>query len=172
MIMPRGQELMMPVNPLFIALTLIVALALNMLPWGGWVWMPDWLLLVLAFWGVHQSGKVGMGIGFFMGLCMDVHQSALLGQHAMSYLLMMFACSLASRRLLWFNAVIQAGHMLPLFVLAHGVEVVVRMLAGGVFPGLWTLAAPLIETLLWPIASWMLLAPQRRPPDRDSNRPL
>ena len=35
MIMPRGQELMMPVNPLFIALTIIVALALNMLPWGG-----------------------------------------------------------------------------------------------------------------------------------------
>jgi len=25
---------------------------------------------------------------------------------------------------------------------------------------------------LWPLASWMLLAPQRRPPDRDENRPL
>jgi rod shape-determining protein MreD len=26
--------------------------------------------------------------------------------------------------------------------------------------------------LLWPLASWVLLAPQRRPPDRDQNRPL
>ncbi|MBF9267179.1 rod shape-determining protein MreD, partial [Acidovorax cattleyae] len=31
---------------------------------------------------------------------------------------------------------------------------------------------PAIEALLWPLASWVLLAPQRRPPDRDENRPL
>lgn len=172
MIMPRGQELMMPVNPLFIALTIIVALALNMLPWGGWVWMPDWLMLVLAFWGVNQSSKVGMGIGFALGLCMDVHQSALLGQHALSYVLLMFACRMASRRLLWFNPVTQAAQMSLIFLLVHTLEVGVRMLAGGVFPGPWALAAPVIETLLWPFASWVLLAPQRRPPDRDSNRPL
>lgn len=172
MIMPRGQELLMPVKPLFIALSIIIALALNMLPWGGWAWMPDLLLVVLAFWGVHQSGRVGMTTGFVLGLCMDVHQSALLGQHALSYVLMMFACRMASRRLRWFNVLIQAGHMLPLFVLAHGVAVLVRMVAGGIFPGPQTLVAPLIETLLWPLASWLLLAPQRRPPDRDSNRPL
>jgi len=29
-----------------------------------------------------------------------------------------------------------------------------------------------LEALLWPLASWVLLAPQRRPPDRDQNRPL
>ena len=172
MIMPRGQELMMPVNPLFIALTIVVALALNMLPWGGWVWMPDWLLLVLAFWGVHQSGKVGMGIGFFLGLSMDVHQSALLGQHALSYVLLMFACRQASRRVLWFNVLIQAMYMAPIFVMSHAVEVVVRMVAGGIFPGPWMLVAPVIEALLWPVASWILLAPQRRPPDQDDNRPL
>ena len=134
--------------------------------------MPDWLMLVLAFWGVHQSGKVGMGVGFVLGLCMDVHQSALLGQHALSYVLLMFACRLMSRRMLWFNALIQAGHMLPLFIGAHAIEVLVRVAAGGVFPGPWALAAPLIETVLWPIASWILLAPQRRPPDRDGSRPL
>lgn len=172
MIMPRGQELMMPVNPLFIAMTIIVALALNMLPWGGWVWMPDWLILVLAFWGVHQSARVGMGVGFFLGLCMDVHQSALLGQHALSYVLLMFACRMGSRRLLWFNVWIQAMHMAPVFLMVHAVEVVVRMVAGGIFPGPWALVAPVIETLLWPLASVILLAPQRRPPDRDSNRPL
>lgn len=172
MIMPRGQELMMPVNPLFIALTIIVALSLNMLPWGGWIWMPDWLMLVLAFWAVHQSTKVGMGIAFFLGLCMDVHQSALLGQHALSYVLLVFACQMASRRLRWFNPLIQAVQIAPLFLLAHAIEVLVRMAAGGIFPGPQALIAPLIEALLWPLASWLLLAPQRRPPDRDSNRPL
>jgi rod shape-determining protein MreD len=28
------------------------------------------------------------------------------------------------------------------------------------------------EVLLWPVATWLLLAPQRRPPDPDKNRPL
>jgi len=32
--------------------------------------------------------------------------------------------------------------------------------------------APLLETLIWPLASGLLLAPQRRPPDQDENRPL
>ena len=32
--------------------------------------------------------------------------------------------------------------------------------------------APALEALLWPVANFMLLAPQRRPPDRDKNRPL
>ena len=62
--------------------------------------------------------------------------------------------------------------MLPLLAAAHAVELLVRMASGGIFPGLALLAAPLIETLLWPLASWILLAPQRRPPDRDENRPL
>lgn len=172
MIMPRGQELMMPVNPLFIAFSIIVALALNMLPWGGWIWMPDWLMLVMAFWAVHQPSRVGMGMGFFLGLCMDVHQSALLGQHALSYVVLMFACRLASRRLLWFNALTQAMQMAPVFLVAHAVEVMARMVGGGIFPGPWALIAPAVEAVLWPVASWMLLAPQRRPPDRDSNRPL
>jgi rod shape-determining protein MreD len=29
-----------------------------------------------------------------------------------------------------------------------------------------------IETLLWPVVSALLLAPQRRAPDSDENRPL
>ena len=34
MIMPRGQQLLLPVNPLFIVVSLLAALALNMLPLG------------------------------------------------------------------------------------------------------------------------------------------
>ena len=62
--------------------------------------------------------------------------------------------------------------MLPLFALAHAVSLVVRLAVGGMWPGWALLLAPLIEALLWPLASWILLAPQRRPPDRDDHRPL
>jgi rod shape-determining protein MreD len=62
--------------------------------------------------------------------------------------------------------------VLPLFALAHGVELTIRLLAGGAFPGWLMLLAPVIESLLWPVVSILLLVPQRRAPDRDQNRPL
>jgi rod shape-determining protein MreD len=34
------------------------------------------------------------------------------------------------------------------------------------------LLAPAFEALLWPVATVVLLAPQRRAPDPDQNRPL
>jgi rod shape-determining protein MreD len=66
----------------------------------------------------------------------------------------------------------QAAQVFPLFVVAHGVELVLRMLVGGSFPGFWLLLAPVLEAGLWPLACVFLLAPQRRAPNPDANRPL
>lgn len=172
MIMPKGQQLLLPVNPAFIVASLVAALALNMLPLGRVVWTPDWVMVLLAFWGMHQPQRVGMGIAFAMGLCVDVHQSALLGQHALVYCGLMFAVHLSHRRLLWFGPLGQAPQLLPLFFGAHAVELLIRIAGGGLMPGWEGLAAPLLETAIWPLATWLLLAPQRRPPDQDDNRPL
>ena len=172
MIMPRGQPLLLPVNPWFIALSILLALMFNLLPLGRGVWLPDMLLLVLVFWGVHEPGKVGMAWAFVLGLCMDVHQSALLGQHALAYTCVMWGAHWMHRRLSWLSVWEQALHMLPLFVFAHALQWLVRMLSGGESPGWELLFSPLLETALWPLASWVLLAPQRRPPDNDANRPL
>ncbi len=172
MIMRSGQQLLLPANPLFIWGSLIVALLLNMLPLGRVPWMPDFLALVLVFWNVHQPLRVGIGLAFMFGLAMDVHQTALLGQHALSYTALSFFAALIQRRLLWFKVPSQAVQVLPLFFAAHGVELIIRMLGGGIFPGWILLMAPLLETLLWPVASVLLLVPQRRAPDPDENRPL
>ena len=109
---------------------------------------------------------------FAFGLLMDVHDGAVLGQHALAYTLLSFFAITIHRRLLWFTVPSQALQILPLFFAAHAVSLIVRMIAGGMFPGWEILLAPAIEALLWPIATWLLLAPQRRPPDRDENRPL
>ena len=173
MIMSRGSDqLLLPVNPLFIALSLAAATALEMLPVGRHAASPDLLALVLVFWNVHQPLRVGVGLGFALGLVMDVHQGAVLGQHALAYTLLSFFAVAIHRRLLWFSLPTQALHILPLFAAAHLVSLAARMLVGGMFPG-WTLMlAPLAESLLWPVVVWVLLAPQLRAPDPDKNRPL
>jgi rod shape-determining protein MreD len=101
-----------------------------------------------------------------------VHQGALLGQHAFAYTLLSFVAITIHRRLLWFGVIEQALQILPVFVAVHGVSLAVRMLAGGMFPGWWLLLAPVFEALLWPLVTLLLLAPQRRAPDPDQNRPL
>ncbi len=173
MIMPRGSDqLLLPVNPLFILFTLLTALALNVLPLGRVPAMPDWLAVVLVFWSVHQPRRVGVGVAFVFGLLMDVHQGALLGQHALSYALLVFFAIAVHRRLLWFSLPEQALQIAPLFVASHLVSLAVRMMAGGMFPGWTVLLAPVFEALLWPVAVLLMLAPQRRAPDPDANRPL
>lgn len=172
MIMPQGQQLLLPANPVFIWGSLLAALLLNMLPLGRVPWMPDFLALVLVFWSVHQPQRVGIGASFVFGLCMDVHEAALLGQHAWSYTALSFFAITIHRRLLWFSVPSQALQVLPLFAAAHAIELAIRMMSGGLFPG-WAVAfAPFIEAILWPVVSVILLAPQRRAPDRDKNRPL
>ena len=140
MIMRPGQALLLPVNPLFIALSLLVALALNMLPIGPVAAMPDLLALVLVFWNVHQPRRVGMVLAFVFGLVMDVHSAALLGQHALAYTLLAFGALSIHRRLLWFSVPVQALQVLPLFLAAQLVTLLVRLVAGDAFPGLVTVA--------------------------------
>jgi rod shape-determining protein MreD len=173
MIMPRGSDqLLLPVNPFFIGSTLLAALAVNLVPLGRAPAFPDFLALVLVFWNVHQPRRVGVGWAFLFGLTMDVHEGALLGQHALAYTLLSFGAITIHRRLLWFGIAEQAVQVLPLFFGAHLVSLAVRMAAGGMFPGWALLLAPVAEALLWPLAVLLLLAPQRRAPDPDKNRPL
>jgi rod shape-determining protein MreD len=173
MIMPRGSnQLLLPVNPLFIAFTLALACGFNMLPTGRMAGMPDVLAVALVFWTVYQPRRVGVGVAFVLGLVMDVHQGALLGQHALAYTGLGFVATIVHRRLLWFGVVEQALQILPLFFAAHLVSLAVGLLAGGMFPGWWLLLAAPLEALLWPLAMLVLLAPQRRAPDPDQNRPL
>lgn len=172
MIMRPGQQLLLPANPLFIWSSLLVAMVVSMLPLGRVAWMPDVLALVLVFWSVHQPLRVGMGAAFLFGIAMDVHQAALLGQHALAYTALSFFAITIHRRLLWFTVPSQAVQVLPLFAAAHAIELAIRMIAGGLWPGAISLLAPVIESLLWPVVSVILLAPQRRAPDPDENRPL
>lgn len=172
MIMRPGQQLLLPANPVFIWSSLLLALLVNTLPLGRTAWMPDFLALVLVFWSVHQPLRVGIVAAFVFGLAMDVHQAALLGQHALAYTALSFCAITIHRRLLWFTVPSQALQVLPLFFTAHAIELAIRLMAGGIFPGITVFLAPLIEALLWPVVSVLLLVPQRRAPDPDENRPL
>jgi len=172
MIMRPGKLLLLPASPWFIWGSLVVSLLVNMLPLGRTPWMPDLLALVLVFWNVHQPLRIGIATAFAFGLAMDVHQTALLGQHALAYTALSYFAITIHRRLLWFTVPSQAVQVLPLFAAAHAISLAIRLSADGGFPGWSLLLAPVLEAALWPVATIVLLAPQRRAPDPDNTRPL
>jgi rod shape-determining protein MreD len=174
---PQGraspQVILRPVNGLFILATLVVALLLNLLPWGNWHWVPDFLAITLMFWISREPRLVGFGIAFLCGLLMDVHDGTVLGEHALSYVILAYAANLLSRRLPSFDLPSQALHIWPVFLGAQLVAILVRGFFGGYFPSLLTvLIAPTLQALLWPMVTWLMLAPQRTPLNIDQNRPL
>ena len=179
MIMRQGQLLLLPANPLLhlgqsdrwpSRSTCCSTLAV----WGRAAWAPDLLALALVFWGVHQPQRMGMGVCF----CLRSADGRAPGQRCSVSMLWPMRC-LVSLRLspstvgCSGSAVsTQAMQILPLLAAAHAVVLAVRMMVGGHFPGWSMLLAPFLEAALWPLATLLLLLPQRRAPDPDANRPL
>ena len=173
MIMSRREALLLPVSPWFVALSLLMSLLLSMLlGMSQALWLPDVLAVSIFFWGIHQPRRVGMATAFILGLWMDVQHSALLGQHALSYVVLSYCAFSMHRRLLWFPIKEQMLQILPFFILAEAIGLLIRLSTGDDFPGWAMLLSPFIETLLWPVANFILLAPQRRAHDPDANRPI
>jgi rod shape-determining protein MreD len=133
--------------------------------------VPDFVALVLVFWSIHQPLKVGIGVAFAMGLVMDVHDAIYLGENALAYTLLSYFAITIHRRVLWFHPVTQCLHVFPLFV-CTGLQTGVRLLIApeAHFPGWLYFSQSLVTTLLWPVATLILLAPQRRAIDKDHTR--
>jgi rod shape-determining protein MreD len=166
------EYLLLPANRAFIAFTLAVAFILNLFPWGRWMGVPDFLALVLVFWNVHQPRLVGLGIAFIFGLLMDIHNGALLGEHALAYSILSYGATSLHRRVPWFGTIGQMAHVLPLFLIAQVSTLVVRLAVGAKMPGWWYFLESFVAILLWPLVERMLLAPQRRAVARDVTRPI
>ncbi len=164
--------LLLPVKPWFIWFSLLVAGLLNLAPWGRLPGVPDFLALVLVFWAIHQPLRVGISAAFLFGLLMDVHDGALLGQHALAYTVLSYFAITLHRRVQSFGPVMQALHLLPLFLFAQLLAVGVRAWVEGEWAGYGWLLEVAVTTALWPAAHWLLLAPQRQPHERDEIRPI
>ena len=105
-----SSRILLPVRPGFIWFSLALGLLLNFLPTAHWPGVPDWVALVLTFWCIRESRYVGMGWAFALGLCMDVADGAVLGQHAFAYVLLAYTATRQARRILWFPLAQQAIH--------------------------------------------------------------
>ena len=167
----RSNRLLRPARPWFVYMSLFIALMLNYAPFG-YRPIPDWVALVLIFWCIREPMLIGMGAGVFLGILVDVGQGTVMGQHALAYVILAFTANALARRVMWFPALLQALHVLPMLVAAQALMVGVRMFAGDEFPGWDHFLASAVGAALWLPLTYLLLLPQFQPIDRDENRPI
>ena len=155
------EEIILPAKGWFIILSLMVGLFLNLLPVQGDLLMlrPDFVALVLLFWGTYQPQRVGISIAFAMGLLMDVGNGSMFGQHALAYSVMIFIALLLRRRLHIFGLLKQAPQIGLLLLFAQFIMLLTELLKRADFPGWHYFLASFTGMLLGPLISLLLKMP-------------
>jgi len=161
--MARSEEILRPVKPPFVLLTLFIALLANIVPLApvATALRPDLLALVLLYWCIREPRYVGVGTAWFVGLVMDVADATLFGQHALAYAVLAYAADYFRRRVLRFPLWQQAVQVAALLGLCASIVLLVRIVGGAPLPR-WTYAVPpVVGALMWPLLSVLLQFPQR-----------
>jgi len=162
--------LKLPASVGLVFFSLVVAFLLSILPWSG-TWLlarPDFVILVLIFWAVHEPRSIGQGVAFALGLLMDVSDSMLLGQHAFAYVIAIFGTQVLRVRILTFGLGEQTLHVLAIMGVTSSVMLLLNLLLGADFPGIAYFISPVVTALLWGPVNWLLYMPVVRRRRRDS----
>lgn len=143
--------------------TFVAALVLTVVPLPDdlRILRPDWVLLVLIYWCMALPQRVGVGIGWLLGLFTDVLTGALLGQHALAYSLVAFLTLKLHQRLRLYPLWQQALSMLVLLALGQLLMLWINGIVGRPIHS-WLYWMPsLTGALLWPFV-FLLLRGLRR----------
>lgn len=146
-----------------IFLSLVVALLLTTLPLPEQMRLlrPDWVLLVLIYWSMALPHRIGVGIGWFMGLLNDVLTGMLLGQHALAYSLVIYLTLKLHQRLRLYPLWQQALSILVLLTLGQLLLLWINGMIGRPIHS-WLYWMPsVLGALLWPLI-FVLLRGLRR----------
>lgn len=146
-----------------ILMTFALSLILTILPLPGWAeeLRPQWVTLTVIYWAMALPQRVSIGVGWFLGLLLDVVFDALLGQHALALALVAFFTSQLHQRIRIFP-VLQQAIVVFVFCLIYALTILWIKGITGIAPNLWHFVIPCITSaIIWP-AIFIFLRQVRR----------
>ncbi|WP_242470656.1 rod shape-determining protein MreD [Thiocystis violacea] len=145
-------------------LTLTLALYLTVLPMPAWPmdYRPQWVVLVVLFWCFAAPERMGVFLGFLIGLMLDVLTGTLLGQHALGLSVTAYLAIVLRPRIRIFP-IWQQTFLVSLILLAERLLTLwVIGATGQPMPPVTYWISPLVGLSLWPLMAWLLLPFERR----------
>jgi rod shape-determining protein MreD len=146
-----------------IFITFIIALFLTVIPLPDWAALlrPEWAALFLIYWAIALPHRVGVGIGWILGIFVDILRGAVFGQHAFALLIIAYLALKLHQRIrvypLWQQS-------LSILVLVTLYQLLLLWINGviGKPASSWTYWLPAFSSMLmWP-AVYVVLRSLRR----------
>ena len=153
-----------PLRWFWILVSFIVALLLTLMPLPTWLNMlqPQWVGLFLLYWTIAIPTCVSIGCAFVLGLCLDVLNNTLLGEHAFALVIVVFFANKWHQQIRLFP--------LPQQTLAAGIFTLVYLILLFFIQGLqgiaiqqgWTYwLSAITSPIVWPVVFGVLRAYRR-----------
>jgi len=136
-------------NGLVIVITLIIAMLLMLVPMPDIAryFRPEWVVLTLVYWAMALPHRVSIGMGWLVGLLMDVMMGGTLGIMAFSYAFAVYLIARFHLQLRQYPLWQQALTILSVVVVVHLISVVTSKVEST-----WLIWMPVLtSTLLWPV---------------------
>jgi len=82
-------------------LTIIIAFMLTLIQLPDWAtdFKPDWVALVIMYWAMALPDKIGVTVAWFAGLMLDISHGAIIGQHAVGLVVIVYVIHMQHQKL-------------------------------------------------------------------------
>ena len=132
--------------------TIVLGLVLALMPMshGLALWRPDWPLLILLYWVIALPHRVSIGIGFILGIAVDILLGSSFGIHAAAYALVVYSAARHYQRIRNFSLVHQALLVGMLVAIERTIVYLIEYYLNN---------AILFEHYYWPVLSSALVWP-------------
>lgn len=147
-----------------ILLSFIVALLLTTIPLPGALsdWRPAWVAMMLIYWCLVLPERVGIGVGWLLGVIQDVYTGALLGQNALGLSVIAYLALRLQKQIRVFPPLQQSVLICVCVALLQFSTWWIRGIIG-VPPQRWLFWAPVASSmLLWPLFFYVMFGIRRR----------
>lgn len=147
-----------------ISISLFSALLLTIWPLPGSMnWLrPAWVILVLLYWSITLPQCVGLWWAWLLGLFLDGLHGALLGEHALACLIVVYLASHIRRQLIVTTAWLQILIIFLLMLVYQLVIFISQGFAGQMITAWYYWLASLSSALVWPILTMLLRSYRQR----------
>jgi rod shape-determining protein MreD len=155
-----------PGGILAVAASFLLAFLLTAMPLPQWAepWRPAWVTLVLIYWCLSVPHRVGVVVGWTVGLLLDALTGTLLGQHGLGLALVAFLTLRLHLRLRVLPLWQQGATVFLLVLLDRAFSLWVTGIQGMATEAVSIWAPAATSTLLWPWLFVVLRDVRRRYP--------